>query len=195
MFIFYKKFIITVKAFTILETIFATLIFSLALVALMSVAGQGIISTKNASDEMVASYLNQENIEAVRWYRDEQKVVMGAGAPLNKYMPCGLTMGSKVDCVVMIRPASLGMRPPTFTTGITLGSKQTQVQFESSTGSYYHDSSPSGTTKTKFHRWLHIKSISPSTATGETAVVTSTTTWISRGIRKTAVLSTEFKEW
>jgi Tfp pilus assembly protein PilV len=195
MFIFYKKSIITIKAFTILETIFATMIFSVALVALMSVAGQSIISTKNASDEMIASYLNQENIEAVRWYRDEQKVVLGPGAPLNKYMPCGLTMGSKVDCVVMIRPASLSMRPPTFTTGITLGSKQTNVQFEASTGSYYHDSSPSGTTRTKFDRWISIESFPPSTATGETAVVTSTTTWVSRGIRKTAVISTEFKEW
>ena len=56
--------------FTLIETLFAVLIFSSALIALMTIAGRGISATSDAEQSTTASYLAQEGIEVVRNIRD-----------------------------------------------------------------------------------------------------------------------------
>ena len=58
------------NGFTLIETLFAVLIFSAALVALMSIAGRGIAAANSAREQVVAHYLAQEGVEIVRNMRD-----------------------------------------------------------------------------------------------------------------------------
>jgi len=58
------------KGFTLLETLFAVLIFSAALVSLMTIAGRGISASNIAREQVVAYYLAQEGLEVARNIRD-----------------------------------------------------------------------------------------------------------------------------
>lgn len=58
------------KGFTLIETLFAILIFSAALISLMTIAGRGISATNTSREQIVAHYLAQEGLEVVRNVRD-----------------------------------------------------------------------------------------------------------------------------
>lgn len=58
------------SGFTLVETLVAISIFSLAVLALMSVLSQGITNTTYAKTKITASYLAQEGIEYIRNMRD-----------------------------------------------------------------------------------------------------------------------------
>ncbi len=58
------------KGFTLIETLFAILIFSASLVSLMAIAGRGIAAANTAREQTVAHYLAQEGVEVVRNIRD-----------------------------------------------------------------------------------------------------------------------------
>lgn len=58
------------SGFTLIEMLIAVLIFSLSLVALMTIASRSIQSNRAAQDEIIAQYLAAEGIEGVRHIRD-----------------------------------------------------------------------------------------------------------------------------
>jgi type II secretory pathway pseudopilin PulG len=58
------------KAFTLVETLIAISIFSVSLVAVMSVLGSGLFDTNSAEQKIIGTYLAQEGIEYVRNMRD-----------------------------------------------------------------------------------------------------------------------------
>ncbi|MFA6585793.1 MAG: type II secretion system protein [Candidatus Paceibacterota bacterium] len=58
------------KGFTLVETLVAISIFSISIVAVMSVLGSGISDTNYAKNKLIASYLAQEGIEYARNFRD-----------------------------------------------------------------------------------------------------------------------------
>jgi prepilin-type N-terminal cleavage/methylation domain-containing protein len=58
------------QGFTLIETLFAILIFSAAVVSLLAIAGKGINATAQVKNETIAFYLAQEGIETVRNIRD-----------------------------------------------------------------------------------------------------------------------------
>lgn len=60
----------THRGFTLIETLFAVLLFTTSLVALMSISGRGIASTAIAREELTARMLALEGIEAARNIRD-----------------------------------------------------------------------------------------------------------------------------
>lgn len=68
--LFYKKINILNKGFTLVETLVAISIFTLSMVAVLSVLVTSISNTSYAKRKMVASYLAQEGIEYVRNMRD-----------------------------------------------------------------------------------------------------------------------------
>ena len=59
------------KGFTLIETLFAILIFSTALISLMAIAGRGIAAASAAREQTVAHYLAQEGLEVARNMRDQ----------------------------------------------------------------------------------------------------------------------------
>ena len=58
------------KAFTLVEVLVAIAIFSASILAMMSVLAGGITDTNFVKNKMIATYLAQEGIEAVRNMRD-----------------------------------------------------------------------------------------------------------------------------
>ncbi len=62
------------KGFTLIETLFAVLIFSASLISLMAIAGKGIAATNTAREQITAHYLAQEGIEVVRNIRDNDLI-------------------------------------------------------------------------------------------------------------------------
>ncbi len=57
--------------FTIIEMLIAVFIFTVSLTALMSMSAQGLKSTRNTQDRIVAEFLAIEGIEVVRNVRDQ----------------------------------------------------------------------------------------------------------------------------
>lgn len=68
------------NGFTLVETLVAIAIFTMSIVALMSVLGSGIADTSYAKQKMIASYLAQEGIESVRNVRDNYLLYSGGGS-------------------------------------------------------------------------------------------------------------------
>ena len=58
------------QGFTLLEMLFAVLIFSFALVSLMTIASKGVIATTTAKQQMAAQFLAEEALEVGRNTRD-----------------------------------------------------------------------------------------------------------------------------
>lgn len=74
----------TRKGFTLIETLVAVMLLSIAVVAPMSLASKSLGSAYYARDQITAFYLAQEAIEAVRSIRDSQILIIAgnsAGAP------------------------------------------------------------------------------------------------------------------
>mgnify|MGYP001602764795 FL=1 len=67
------------RGFTLVETLIAISIFSVSIIAMMSILGGGIANTNYAKNKMTASYLAQEGIEYVRNMRDNAVLYTGSG--------------------------------------------------------------------------------------------------------------------
>jgi prepilin-type N-terminal cleavage/methylation domain-containing protein len=88
------------SGFTLIETLVAIVIFSAALISLMTIASRGIAATAIAEQETIAHYLAQEGLEVVRNIRDTNILVPQAwDAGLSQCVsPVG---GSPVTCMVV----------------------------------------------------------------------------------------------
>lgn len=96
------------KGFTLIETLFAVLIFSAALVSLMVIAGKGIAAAVGAREQITAHYLAQEGIEVVRNIRDfnrsqggwdEDIIRCEESSPCNVFYNGGTTIPTIVACL------------------------------------------------------------------------------------------------
>lgn len=68
----------THSAFTLLEMLFAVIIFSFALVSLIGITGKGVVATITAKNQLTAQYLAEELIEVARNMRDSNYVAGNA---------------------------------------------------------------------------------------------------------------------
>ncbi len=66
----------THPGFTLLEMLFAVIIFSFALVSLMTIAGRGVIASSSAKDQLTAQFLAEEALEVARNTRDTNYIYM-----------------------------------------------------------------------------------------------------------------------
>lgn len=70
MFKFIKKQNINKKGFSLVETLVALFVFSIAITATMTVMSQGVTNINSAKNKITASFLAQEGIEQIRNMRD-----------------------------------------------------------------------------------------------------------------------------
>lgn len=84
------------KGFTLLETLVAISILILAITATFTVAQNGLSSSMEARDQVVAFYLAQEGIEMVRNRRDENSLAR-IGAPSTSWID-GLASQASDPC-------------------------------------------------------------------------------------------------
>jgi prepilin-type N-terminal cleavage/methylation domain-containing protein len=188
------------KGFTLLETIFAIVIFSLALVSLMAVASRGITTINSAREEMIASYLNQEAVEIIRWWRDNEKLTTPPGTPI--LMPgqvlgnmsggplafCGPLQPTPVVCSISTVPSIYIY--PQFAT--CLGSCPPLYENNGS----YHTNPIFGGTRTPFTREVYL-TLDPTGGMGGMGQldIKSVVRWESRGVKRSVSLHTSIKDW
>ncbi len=80
-----KKIYLKNTGFTLVETLVAISIFSMSLVALMSILGSGISDTNYAKQKIIAGYLTQEGIEYIRNMRDTYVLYPANGTTWNSF--------------------------------------------------------------------------------------------------------------
>ncbi|MDB4984361.1 MAG: hypothetical protein JWM20_540 [Patescibacteria group bacterium] len=182
------------KGFTLIETLFAILIFSAALIALMTIAGRGISATANAAQTTTASYIAQEGIEVARNMRDSNyesggvwdsnlsscafstpcKVVYGTGstapmlAPCSSYLPS--LAGTAPTCGEVVKASASG------------GFADTGTNSQYSRTVYVVPVTPVPTTQ------------NPTPSVNEYEVI-SRVNWVSKTIPHVVTLETIVKDW
>jgi Tfp pilus assembly protein PilV len=190
-----KLFSQKLKGFTVLETLFAIVIFSLALVSLLAVSGQGVIAVSSAKEEMIASYLNQEAIEAIRWYRDNKKISTTPAPTFPAtYIPdllqclTSTASGGVVSYCNVNVPTSGGT--PSFSKCGTSGAYVNCNNMYENNGVYTSGAS-SGATATVFRRGttIYLDLIN------STARVMSRVTWTSKGVDRSHDVQVTLKDW
>ncbi len=151
--------------FSLIETLVAIAILSLAIAGPLSVISHGITSAIFAKDEITAMYLAQEGIEAVRNTRDGN--VLAGVAWLATLDAC-----ENVDCGARFEPSSeaLGIKACTamFSTGCLLN-------YNSARGLYNHESTASDNAPSRFTRTIRIVP----NVNGHEATVQVTVLWTS----------------
>ena len=168
--LFFKK--RTQSGFTLIETLFAVLIFSAALVSLMTIAGRGISATRTAREQVTAYYLAQEGLEVVRNIRDTNFVIDGL-------WDTGLS-----ECVNDVCQVVYGdhTEPP------TIDVCDTGCIVYSENGDFVD--SDTNTIDSGFRRSITLEQ----TQSGE-YLVKSRVSWNARNIPRSVELSTVLKKW
>ena len=85
------------KGFSLVETLVAVAVLTLAVAGPLTIASNGIATAIYAKDQITAIYLAQEAIEAARNYRDSHALAKTAGPPLFiadclAAHPCGVSI-------------------------------------------------------------------------------------------------------
>jgi prepilin-type N-terminal cleavage/methylation domain-containing protein len=78
----------TVSGFTLLEMLFAVIIFSFALVSLITITGKGVAATSSAKEQLTAQYLAEELIEVGRNMRDHNYLNYGVADWFDELEAC-----------------------------------------------------------------------------------------------------------
>lgn len=160
------------KGFTLIETLLAVLLLSIAIVGPLSITAKGMTTTLVAKDQFVAFYLAQDAIEQVRFIRDSACLAAGTSpCPLGTWLSslslCTNASGSAVCNIDSIQG-----------TVCTQGSANCAAVLNyDSTTSYYGYTSGTPTVQ-KFIRSISIKNDPTGVTTPvDEAIVTVTVTW------------------
>jgi type II secretory pathway pseudopilin PulG len=171
------------KGFTLIETLFAVLIFSASLIALMAIAGRGISATLMARDQGTASYLAQEGLEVVRNMRDTN--TLGGGAWDAGFSVC--TVGNPV-CGVMYTP---GQTP-------VVGACSA---FDASGCMVYRDiqgffwDTATNASLSPFRRTITVVPLDADLGVNHQYQVTTKVYWTTKGLDRSVDLKTVIKKW
>jgi Tfp pilus assembly protein PilV len=165
------------KGFTLIETLFAVLIFSASLISLMVIAARGISATAGVEQETVAHYLAQEGVEVVRNTRDSN--FLSATTWDTGFAPDCL---APAVCQVIYSQTSA----PTLSTCVGIACT---VQKSPIDGSFIN-SLGSGSIPSPFVREVSVVAV----GTVEYQV-SSQVKWTSKNIDRTVVLQTILKKW
>lgn len=192
---FFKNLSHKKSGFTVLETLFALVIFSISLVTLMTIAGRGLSATTSSYELLVANYLNQESIETVRYVRDTNFITI----------PTPVSWLSGLDNCIATNPCEL-VFPSTSRTPIVqnCNNRSGCAKLYEGMGTYDTVPSPGITRPTSFVRSIVVLPVIL-TPTGPVpigtvlppteAVVTSTITWNSKGINRQVSHQTILHKW
>lgn len=160
--------------FTLIETLFAILIFTASIVSLMMLSGRSLASTKGSSDELAARYLAQEGIEVARNVRDSN-FVSDQTDWLTGIRDCTQSAPCSVDVAGVI-PAL-----------VSCGGTCAPLTRDTTTGEYGNNALPDQTT--------FVRSVYADTTLGNQALVTVKVEWQQRTRSRTVELQTIITEW
>ena len=153
--------------FTLVETLVAISIFTMSLVAVMSLLGQGVADTNFAKNKVTAEYLAQEGIEYTRYMRDTYVISQQNGwaefYDIILDSEGGLGCADEDGCI--FDPAVMTYIPCT-----SAWCQDVPLKYDSFSGNYHYASG----NNTIFSRQIKAESISGTT---EEVKITSTVSW------------------
>jgi type II secretory pathway pseudopilin PulG len=174
------------KGFTLIETLFAVLIFSAALISLMAIAGRGIAASNTAREQTTAHYLAQEGVEVVRNARDANFIngddwMLGIATQCTASSPCQL--------------AYSGGATPTLIPCTTDPVKGCNIQ--ESFGAYFEELYQGGTATPYFRKIYVVPVGTPDLVTGAYSEyqVVSRVSWRSKNVDRVVDMETLLKQW
>lgn len=167
--------------FTLLEMLFAVIIFSFALVSLMGIASKGVIATATARDQLTAQYLAEEGIEVARNMRDSN--FLG-------YLSNTLWLNEIENCTKALPCDIIYSSPPKL---IPCGSDQCSILYENEFGIYRTGDSNVGGEPTSFWREVYIDDDSGMPDNQKKLV--STVHWKQKAFDRTFTVQTYISDW
>ena len=162
--------------FTLLEMLFAVIIFSFALVSLMTIAGKGIIATTTARQQLTAQFLAEESLEVARNMRDTNYI---EGLPWLTGMDQCQDSPCDVDYSSTAKPGLIACD----------GDDCAERILTNNRGTFAVDQTGD---VTSFYRELTLTSLDQGS---EQMLVTATVHWTQRTINRTLVLKTRIANW
>ncbi|MDP2593887.1 MAG: type II secretion system protein [bacterium] len=185
------------SGFTLVETLVAVTILTIAVVAPLYVANRAIVSSQIARDQLVASYLAQEGIEYVRTMRDHEFLVAyrAGGATISDdawdAFISGSSSGSIASCITTtctLDPA----KPMGTGSGLALTpcSDSACGPLYLSNGVYTQQSNIPGSSVTPFTR-----TVQATLASGNDMRIVSMVRWTSRGTLYTVSIYDHLVPW
>lgn len=181
--------------FTLVESLVAISIFTLALIGMMVSLGEGIADTSYAKEKLIAEYLAQENIEYIRNMRDTYVLYSGTPAAgwtafLTKVSPCTSTNRSK-SCYFDDQGLDYGSSAVMPMTNLTLTACSgacPYLNYTNATGKYGYDAAG---VPTSLKRWFIITQ----TPGDETLRVNSFVSWQQNSGVRTISFSEDLRSW
>jgi prepilin-type N-terminal cleavage/methylation domain-containing protein len=164
------------NGFTLLEMLFAVIIFSFALVSLIGITGKGVIASITAKNQLVAQYLAEELIEVARNTRDSNYI--NGQLWLNNLDQCTEEDTCDID---------YGGGAPTLLPG------GGSVLYEN--GGVYSADSSLGGSPTPFSRELYFTSNNDSGSVSNQGTLIATVSWEEKGVNRVFELKTYIADW
>ena len=174
------------RGFTLIEALFAILIFSAALVSLLAISSKGIAATEQVKNETTAYYLAQEGLEVARNGRDTSFVQMAHGATGLAWTDSFAKTPS--DCTNPVTPCYVdyqgGLSVPILVQGSGPASYDV---FQTASNQF----SNQGVTPSGFSRTVEVLP----TASPDEYTALSKVAWTSKGVTRSVSLRTLLKRW
>ena len=190
----------TMKGFTLIETLIAITILTLAVAGPLTTASQALTAAQVSKGQLTASYLAQEGIEYVRFMRDDEYLKfypsgVGAGTAawnefLNGSAPASITSCRAGTC--MLDPAAPSMCTGAAGNGCSLipCSGGTCTPLYLANNIYTEQSGISGAVVTPFKRTIQAFTVS---ATDERIV--STVSWTFHNLPYSVIITDHLTPW
>ncbi|MFA6969109.1 MAG: type II secretion system protein [Candidatus Paceibacterota bacterium] len=101
------------RGFTLIETMIAITILTLAIAGPIFTASRAIIAAQIARDQLIATYLAQEGIEYVRAMRDDEflSAYQAGGASVSSAAWAGFITGSNASSITQCRASTCTLDP------------------------------------------------------------------------------------
>ncbi|HUD04167.1 MAG TPA: prepilin-type N-terminal cleavage/methylation domain-containing protein [Candidatus Paceibacterota bacterium] len=168
-----------IRGFTLVETLVAIAILSLAITGPLVIAEKGLSSSLYAQNEVTATYLAQDAIEYVRNVRDTNLLASPAAPWLEQFVAAGCMGGGTTHCQIDTTNTNFSSAITTCTNSSTNSALcGTPINFDSTNGwySYAPPNPPTNTIiPTIFTRTVDVSYV-PGTSNNE-AIVTATVSW------------------
>lgn len=184
------------RGFTLVETMVAVTILTLAVVGPLYVADRAIVAAQGARDQLVASYLAQEGIEYVRMMRDHEFLVAynAGGATVSTAAWSAFLNGSDSGSIASCQSQTCTL-DPTRAMGTGNGFALAPCSGASCSplylsGGVYTEQAVAGAVQTPFTRTLQATLVAANDVRIESKV-----SWVSRGVLYTVSITDHLTPW
>ena len=152
-----------VTGFTLVETLVAVSILTLAIAGPLAVSSLAISESQHARNQITASYLAQDAMESVLNLRDANFII--GNDWLTDLVPCDATTDDKIHCQLS------SQKPPLAVSACVTNVPCPKLKYSATTGFYSYESADS---ESIFTRDIKIKKVG---TTDNNILITVTMTW------------------